>query len=513
MLKRVKFQLFKFECIRLLFLLVSIWFFFCKFVAIKKYKIMKKKYLLIALLSLFAFQNSVAQLPNGSIAPNFSLTDLDGTVHKLYEDYTDLGYTVFIDFSAIWCPPCWSYHQSHALKDVYENHGPSGHPGVNSTTTNDVMVFFIEGQEGTIAELNGGSGSQGDWVAGTPYPIICTDPASGFGNSASISNDWAISGWPTIYQVCPDRTLTVIGQAQGLYSLVTACLPPPSHNNDARSFMNNSANSGCSSVTPEISIQNYGLSALTSVKIDVSLNNVFQYTINWAGNLSTLDVEDVLLNPLTGLVNNDLITIDVTTPNGVTDANPQNNQTISYIVDLGFDNAYWDGDLSIDVSGGSTNSWYLKQVSNNLVIASGFGGVTGSNNFFPLNFNECYTLQSIDGGGETYTVTDFVGNVVLDGTVTGVEDFDNFTTGDEMWTAGVNDNEISNIAIYPIPVKDKLYIDSKYDNLRIIDLLGKEVLQTTYSESIDVSNLSDGIYLLELKIANKKVYQKVEVAK
>ena len=71
--------------------------------------IMKNKYLsikslmLITLMSLFSTQSLFAQLPNGSIAPNFELIDLDGTTHKLYEDYTDLGYTVFLDFSAIWC--------------------------------------------------------------------------------------------------------------------------------------------------------------------------------------------------------------------------------------------------------------------------------------------------------------------------------------------------------------------------------------------------------------------------
>ena len=58
------------------------------------------KHLLVTLITLFSFQSLFAQLPNGSIAPDFTLTDLDGTTHKLYEDYTDLNYTVFIDFSA-----------------------------------------------------------------------------------------------------------------------------------------------------------------------------------------------------------------------------------------------------------------------------------------------------------------------------------------------------------------------------------------------------------------------------
>jgi len=484
--------------------------------------------MLIALMTLFSTQSIFAQLPNGSIAPNFTVVDINGTSHTLY-DYLDANQTVFLDFSAIWCPPCWSYHTSHALKDVYENHGPTGYPGVISGTTNDVMVFFIEGQAGTMDELNGiGSSTKGDWVDGTPYPIICTDPASGFGNPASISSTWAVSGWPTVYQVCPDRTVTVIGQAQGLYSLVTSCLPPPSQDNDARSFMNSSASTGCSSSTPEITIQNYGLNNLTEVQIDVSLNGTLQSSTiidqvydNLSNayvslDLTTLAILDVELDPVTGLVNNDVITIDVSMPNAVTDTDPLNNQTISYIVDLGFDNAYWDGDLSITVDGdliNPQNAWFLKQVSNNAIIASGYGGVSGVTNSIPLTFNECYTLQSIYGQNLAYTVTDAMGNLILDGAASGVEDFDNFSTGNEMWTVGINNQNINPITVYPVPAQSQLYIEGQYDYLRIFDLLGKEVLYSIYLESINVNNLNDGMYLLEIGYSNDKYYKKIQVAK
>jgi len=489
---------------------------------------MKNKYLsikslmLIALMTLFSTQSLFAQLPNGSTAPDFELTDLNGTIHKLYEDYTDLGYTVFLDFSAVWCPPCWSYHTSGALEDLYINHGPAGLPNVSASTTNDVMVFFIEGDGNTVANLGGvGGGTQGDWITGTPYPIICTD---GTVNTAGVKNDYAIGYWPTIYQVCPDRTLTECGQTASPYSLITSCLPPPSFNNDARSFMSNSAGSGCSSVTPEISIQNYGLNNLTEVKIDVSLNGVFQYstTFNQAWdnatnsyqplNLATLEMVDVVLDPVTGLVNNDVISIDVDMPNGVVDTDPLNNQVISFAVDLGFDNAYWDGNLSIDVAGDAQNSWYLKQVSNNLLIASGFGGVTGATNSQPLVFNECYTFQSVNGANLAYTVTDAMGNVVLNGSASSVEDFDNFTTGNELWT-NIENYELSPFNVFPVPAKNRLYVEGEYDYLRVIDVLGKEVLYSTYTKSINISTLKNGLYILEIISSNKKFNKKIQISK
>jgi len=481
------------------------------------------KNLLITLITLFSFQSLFAQLPNGSIAPDFVLTDINGMSHRLY-DYTDAGKTVFIDFSAVWCPPCWSYHQSGALEDLYVNHGPSGYPNVSATTTNDVMVIFIEGDGSSETCIGGsGCGTQGDWISGTQFPIICTD---GTVNTASVVNDYQISYWPTVYQVCSDRTLTECGTNASPYSLVTSCLPPPSQNDDARSFMDNSASSGCSSVSPKITIQNYGLNDLTEVKIDVSVNGVFQYSSIidqiWSNstntyvpiNLNTLDIQSIQLDPITSLVNGDVIAIDVSLPNGVTDTDPTNNQTISFIVDLGFDNAYWDGDLSITVSGATNvNSWYLKKVSNNLIIASGWGGVNGVVNSLPLEFNECYTLQSINGGGESYTISDGTGQIILQGAVSGTEEFDNFTTGNENWTVGISDKEISSISIYPSPAKDQLYVKGLYDYLRIIDLLGKEVLYSTYLESIDVSKLNNGLYLLEIISSDKRYSQKIQISR
>ena len=108
-----------------------------------------KKILLFAFVTLFSIHSTFAQLPDGSVAPNFDLTDLDGTSHNLYA-LLDQGYTVFLDFSAVWCPPCWSYHTGGTLEDLYENHGPAGYPGVSSNTTDDVMVFMIEGDENTL---------------------------------------------------------------------------------------------------------------------------------------------------------------------------------------------------------------------------------------------------------------------------------------------------------------------------------------------------------------------------
>ena len=109
--------------------------------------------------------SSFAQLDGTDVAPDFTGTDLNGNSHNLY-DYLDAGKTVVIDVSATWCSPCWSYHQAHELRNLYDTYGPNG--------TDEVMVLFIEGDPSTTtADLNGtGTHTAGDWVTGTTYPII-----------------------------------------------------------------------------------------------------------------------------------------------------------------------------------------------------------------------------------------------------------------------------------------------------------------------------------------------------
>ena len=152
-----------------------------------------------------------AQLSAGSEAPDFTLTDINGETHNLY-DLLDAGKTVVIDFSATWCGPCWNYHNTHAMKDFYIDHGPDG--------TEESMVFFIEADLNTgLDDLNGEtSGTQGDWVEGTPYPIIDLQ-------TSEVSDAYNINYYPTIYKVCSDKKVYEVGQvpASTLGNWIQSC--------------------------------------------------------------------------------------------------------------------------------------------------------------------------------------------------------------------------------------------------------------------------------------------------
>ncbi len=169
-----------------------------------------KKHLLLLCLASMGFLRMAAQLPDGTIAPDWTETSITGQTFHLY-DMLNAGKVVYIDFSATWCGPCWNYHNTHALRDVYDAHGPAG--------DNKARVFFIEGDNSTNVQCLYGptgciGGTQGNWVAGTTYPII--DDANENTTSA-----YQIGYFPTIYGICPMNKLVYeTGQlsADGLWA-------------------------------------------------------------------------------------------------------------------------------------------------------------------------------------------------------------------------------------------------------------------------------------------------------
>jgi thiol-disulfide isomerase/thioredoxin len=204
-----------------------------------------KKFLTLGLFSLLT-SFAMAQLPAGSTAPNFTATDINGNSWTLY-DILGQGKTVIMDVSATWCGPCWAYHNSGALENLYESYGPNG--------TDEVMVLYIEGDGSTtLADLNGtGGNTQGNWVAGTPYPII---------DNAGIASSYEITYFPTIYKICPDRKVTEVGQLSTaqLYSEVGLCPVAEGNNNGYISSYLGTSGSFCFDINPSIEIMNLGTS-------------------------------------------------------------------------------------------------------------------------------------------------------------------------------------------------------------------------------------------------------------
>jgi hypothetical protein len=72
---------------------------------------------------------------------------------------------------------------------------------------------------------------------------------------------------------------------------------------------------------------------------------------------------------------------------------------------------------------------------------------------------------------------------------------------------------ISNLSVYPNPVKDVLTINGMYSSVEIYDIYGKLVLSSDAKQTINVSSLSNGIYFININTNNIITVKKITIAK
>ena len=78
-------------------------------------------------------------------------------------------------------------------------------------------------------------------------------------------------------------------------------------------------------------------------------------------------------------------------------------------------------------------------------------------------------------------------------------------------TASVDDQNQLDISIYPNPTSDIVYIDGNYTQIKVVvyDILGKQVMKESITNSIDISQLEKGVYILQLSDGVKLTTQRI----
>ena len=149
---------------------------------------MKKVFFYFLLCSSIVSQAQVLNYQTGSTVPDFTVTDLSGQTHSLY-NYTAQGKYVVLDFFAYWCTTCAA--NAPIIDNFYRTYGCNG---------GDVVVIGIE--------LEGSNAQALTFEANAGLPENSFPVASGIeGGGAAVHSSWGVSAFPTIVAISPGNAM------------------------------------------------------------------------------------------------------------------------------------------------------------------------------------------------------------------------------------------------------------------------------------------------------------------
>jgi thiol-disulfide isomerase/thioredoxin len=459
------------------------------------------------LCALFLSIDSFAQLPDGAAAPDWTATDINGIEHNLYS-YLDSGYAVILDFSATWCGPCWTYHNSGVLEELYESHGPNG--------TNEVRVFFIEADNGTTDEdlLGTGTNTWGDWTEGVNYPII--------DNGGDIFSNYENTYYPTLYTVCPSGLLNQIGQASYdvhvnyVESLDCAAASLPS---DPSIISYTGAIRSCpgEDVPLSIRVMNNGLEPLTSCTFEATtLFGTELLTYEWSGNLRTYEIEEIQLGNASFLTTS-IFFVDIVSQ----DDNAANN-SVSSTMNLSSQTATSLVRVRVTTDDNpQDNRWAITDITGDEVVGTSFGDLTEPNTEYiwweSMPSEGCYSFDLFDLSGnggdiacDLSTFNDDLQNINTIFTASNSGAWSNLNKGflvNAINTGVAEFNGSSEpILLHPNPARSSVVLNAIHPLCHLIQVhhmsgaLVKEWINPNILSSgaftLDIRGLASGVYIL-----------------
>ena len=284
-------------------------------------------------------------------------------------------------------------------------------------------------------------------------------------------------------------------------------------------------------IGPIIYLKNEGSDEMTSATILYSINDEEVHSFEWTGALAFEESESVQL-PAVSYTISDTYTIGITVenPNNTPDEDTDNNSMSSSTNQAG----YFPQNCKLAILPNSKpeeTTWDIKS-NDGSIIASGGPYTSASLNIIDFTWpeNDCYTFTLYDAGGDGmiggfYKITNSSTQVIWEGNVDFTYQTSVELAYDELMA--IDQTALNNeVSVYPNPIIDHAQVDftlveQSQVSIDIYNLLGKKII-TVYngrmiagaqSIQINIDNLDNGIYFVNIEIDGQLTSKKISIQK
>ena len=480
---------------------------------------------------------------------------IDGNTYNV-QTILDGGRTVLVDMSAHWCSPCWAWHKSGIMEQVYEDFGPGG--------TNDVEIFYIDGTSAfsghvvsTLPLLQGiGVDTQGDWTAGTPYPIVGPN-----GAGVAVAGHYTFSGFPTLFVHCPGAANGVEIARDNFWPFLaswramcsTAFVNAPI---DATVVGTSKGGQVCvgEAATMGTSLFNAGSTTLTSATVQLKHGATVVQTINWTGSLAAGAHADLTFNPQT-ITSATSYTVEVTLPNGTADGHAAGdvdhvNFTVPTVA------VGWGVELTLITDNyGAETYWQMEDPAGTVVahggndavgttlIGQGTGAAPANANAYGNNTTTVVNIPLASMGCYKFVITDYYGDGICCAYGNGSYSLKDLSTNSVVYSGGsigameedrMNNTHVgileangaaNSLTIFPNPTEGLVNLrfnvsTSAKANVDVYNVLGEVVKNVTrtftavnQNQTIDLSDLENGAYYMNVTVNGVTSTRAITVSK
>ena len=273
---------------------------------------------------------------------------------------------------------------------------------------------------------------------------------------------------------------------------------------------------GDTTITPSVSLTNYGFNTITVAEMTWQINDGDIQTINFNGTLSQNQTQTFTLDPIDLTDGSYVFNASLISVNGVIDQNTQNNEAATSF-DIG-GNEYLTQQITLELltdDYAEETSWEFREIGG-AVLDSGSYNQSDDNTTFIETFgvvqDNCYEFEIFDSFGDGiccefgegfYTLTTDSADVIIDGGEFSSSEITEISIGEELSTG---DAFLNTIALYPNPANNEITLSigdtNDISSYRVYTTFGQLLQEGTLQknkEVISVSRYTVGIYFVVVK--------------